>query len=216
MNRKGLLLIAIILLASLAFILSQQLTRENKAVEDKFYFGVSYGQPTVEDAKILIDKVKNYTNFFLVNSYDLTTNETALNQVCDYAAQAKLKFVVYFDFISRVAYPWHQTWLDNASTSWGSNFLGVHLSDEPGGKQIDTQKYFTKAADYTDAANHFVNNISSSNSMKDAKSKNITTFTSDYALYRWNILISLNKRPKILRRFEIGRASCRERVYVLV
>jgi hypothetical protein len=186
MNRKGLLLIAIILLASLAFILSQQLTRENKDVEDTFYFGVSYGQPTVKDAKILIDRVKNYTNFFLVNSYDLTTNETALNEVCYYAAEANLKFVVYFDFISRVAYPWHQTWLDNASTRWGDKFLGINLNDEPGGKQIDTQKYFTKAQDYANAANRFVNNISSSNSMKDAKSKNITTFTSDYALYWWD------------------------------
>ena len=188
MNRKGLLLIVIILLASLAFILSQQLTRENKEVEDKFYFGVSYGQPTVEDAKILIDKVKNYTNFFLVNSYDLATNETALNEVCDYAAQANLKFVVYFDFISRVAYPWHQTWLDNASARWGSNFLGVHLSDEPGGKQIDTQKYYSKAANYSDAANRFVKNISSTNSMADAKNKGIPLFTSDYALYWWDYL----------------------------
>lgn len=192
MNRKGLLLIAIILLASLAFILSQQLTHEDKAVEDTFYFGGSYGQPTVKDAKILIDKVKNYTNFLLVNSYDLTTNETALNEVCDYAAEANVKFVVYFDFISRIVYPWHQTWLDNASTRWGDKFLGVHLSDEPGGKQIDTQKYFTKAQDFTDAANRFVNNISSSSSMKDATSKNITTFTSDYALYWWDYLAGYN------------------------
>jgi hypothetical protein len=103
-----LLLIAVILFASLAFILSQRLTAENKSIEDKLYFGVSYGQPTAENAKILIDRVKNFTNFFLVNSYDLVTNETALNEVCDYAAQANLKFIVYFDFISRIAYPWHQ------------------------------------------------------------------------------------------------------------
>jgi len=188
MNRKGLLLIAIILLASLAFILSQQLTHEEKAADDIFYFGVSYGQPTVDGAKVLIDKVKNYTNFFLVASYDLTTNETALTEVCDYAAAANLKFMVYFDFISRIAYPWHQTWLDNARVRWDDKFLGVYLSDEPGGKQIDTQKYFTSASSYSDAANRFVSNISSSSSMMDAKSKNITTSTSDYALYRWDYL----------------------------
>jgi len=188
MNRKGLLLIAIILLASLAFILSQQLTREGKNAEDIFYFGISYGQPSVEDAKILIDKVKNYTNFFLVASFELTTNQTALTQVCDYAAEANLKFMIYFDFISWIAYPWHQAWLDIASVRWGDKFLGVYLSDEPGGKQIDTQKYFTSASNYSDAANRFVNNISSSNSMMDAKSKNLTTSTSDYALYRWDYL----------------------------
>jgi hypothetical protein len=189
MNRKGLFLIAIILLASLAFIFSQCITGEDNRVEDDLFFGVSYGgQASVEDAKILIDRVKNYTNFFLVNSYDLTTNETALNEVCNYAAQANLKFIVYFDFISRIAYPWHQTWLDTASARWGDNFLGIHLSDEPGGKQIDTQKYYTKAANYSDAANRFVNNISSTNSMVDAKNKSIPLFTSDYALYWWDYL----------------------------
>ena len=188
MNHKGLLLIAIILLASLAFILSQHLTNQNNAEEDTFLFGVTYGQPTVEDAKILIDRVKKFTNFFALSSYDLVTNETALNEVCDYAAKANLKFVVYFDFISRVIYPWHQTWLENASVRWGSNFLGVYLSDEPGGKQIDGQKYFSKADNYSDAANRYVSNISSTPSMTDAKNKSIPLFTSDYALYWWDYL----------------------------
>ena len=189
MKLKGLLLIAIITIASLALIYAQQqVTREENVIKDEFFFGVSFGGQTTQEAKILIDKVKNYTNLFLINSHDLTTNETALNEVCDYAAQADLKFIVYFDLISRVTYPWHQTWLETAQQHWGDKFLGVHLRDEPGGKQIDTQEPIKNASDYSDAANRFVNNITLSNSMMDAKSKGIPVFTSDYALYWWDYL----------------------------
>lgn len=189
MKLKGLLLIAIITIASLALIYAQQhITREENVIEDEFFFGVSFGQQTVQEAKNLIDKVKNYTNLFLINSYDLTTNETALNEVCDYTAQADLKFIVYFDLISRVAYPWHQTWLDTAKDRWGDKFLGIHLRDEPGGKQIDTQEPVKNASDYSDAVNRFINNITYSNSMIDTKSKGIPVFTSDYALYWWDYL----------------------------
>lgn len=188
MKFQGLLLTAIIILASLAFIYAQNIISEESAKEDAFFFGVSYGQETVQEAKSLIDEVKNYTNFFLINSYDLTTNETVLNEVCDYAAQSNLKFIVFFDFISRIAYPWHQTWLDNAKERWGDKFLGVHLRDEPGGKQIDTKEFFQNASDYSDAANRFLTNIASYNSTIDAKSKGIPIFTSDYALYWFDYL----------------------------
>ncbi len=185
---KGLLLIAVIIVAILAFIYAQSSSWEAGVEADELYFGVSFGGQTPQEAKILIDKVKNYTNFFIVGSYDLSTNETALNEVCDYAVQANLKFIVYFDFISRIAYPWHQTWLDNAKERWGDKFLGVYLRDEPGGNQIDGQDPVKNATDYSDAANRFVNNITFSNSMLDAKNKSIVTFTSDYALYWWDYL----------------------------
>ena len=188
MKRKGLLLIAIIIVASLAFIYVQSTSWEASVEKDEFYFGVSFGGQTIQEAKSIIDKVKNYTNFFVIGSYDLSINETALNEVCDYAAQANLKFIVYFDFISRVAYPWHQTWLDTAKERWGYKFLGIYLRDEPGGNQIDGQEPVKNALDYSDAANRFVNNITLSNSMIDAKNKSIPTFTSDYALYWWDYL----------------------------
>ncbi|MGD6852387.1 MAG: hypothetical protein ACQCN6_10050 [Candidatus Bathyarchaeia archaeon] len=185
----GLVLATIVILASAALIYSQQSsTKENSTSKDTFYFGVSFGGDTPQEAKTLIDRVKNYTNFILINSYPLMTNETALNEVCDYAFQANLKFVVYFQFISRIAHPWHQLWLDTAEQRWGDMFLGVHFMDEPGGKQIDTREPVTNASSYGDAANQFIYNISASNSMIDAKNKSISTFTSDYALYWWDYL----------------------------
>lgn len=72
------------------------------------FFGVSFGLETVEDAKLLVDKVKDYTNLFVIASWALSINETALNEVCDHVVQADLKFMVYFDLVSRVTYPWHQ------------------------------------------------------------------------------------------------------------
>ncbi len=66
--------------------------------------------------------------------------------------------------------------------------MGIYLRDEPGGKQIDTQEPIKNATDYGDAARLFVENITFSNSMIDAKSKGIATFTSDYALYWWDYL----------------------------
>lgn len=162
---------------------------------DEVFFGVSFGLNTTKEAITLIDKVKDYTNLFVVNSWSISTNETALNEVCDYAAKANLSFIVFFSFISRKTYPWHQTWLDNAWKKWGDKFLGVYLFDEPGGKQIDMGgwneemvKVFMNASSYGDAAALFVSTISSINSTRDLKVRGIPMFTSDYALYWFDYL----------------------------
>jgi hypothetical protein len=195
MKLSALLLLSILIISvSLPIIYIYYRTRD-ATVKDEFFFGVSYGQNTAAEAKLLIDKVKSYTNMFLVNSWNITTNETALNEVCDYAAKADLNFMVFFSFVSRVIYPWHQTWLDTAKERWGDKFLGVYLFDEPGGKQIDTGGWneeivqvFENASDYSDAANLFVNSISLINSTIDVKERGIPMFTSDYALYWFDYL----------------------------
>jgi hypothetical protein len=158
----------------------------NKTDPDEFYFGVSFGSEHAEEAFPLIDKVRDYTNIFLINSWNVTTNETALNMVCDYASSSGLKFIIYFDFISRVVYPWHQQWLDTAKQRWGDNFVGVHLRDEPGGKQIEGLDMLTNASSYEDAAAKYVNAIASYNSTLDAKKRGIQLFTSDFLLYWWD------------------------------
>ena len=159
-----------------------------------FYFGISYGGISAEQAKPLIDKVKDYANVFIIDSWDITTNETALNEVCNYCVDANLNFIVYFQFISRIIYPWHQTWLDTAKQHWGNYFLGVYLQDELGGRQIDGNltgnpleksivKTVSNATSYSDAANKFVSTIELANSTVDAKSRGIPMFIGDYALH---------------------------------
>ena len=161
---------------------------ETNPSNEDFFFGVSFGGNTTSEAKLLIDKVKGYTNLFVINSWDVTINKTALNEICEYAVNAEMHFMVFFDFISHSTYPWHLTWLDTATERWGSKFLGIYLYDEPGGRLIDEgqwrgEKIFENVSDYSDAANQVVTKISSGRSMQDLKNRSISAFTSDYALY---------------------------------
>jgi hypothetical protein len=191
--KRAVVLLLVITLVSVGLAYAAVYYSQEASSKDEFFFGVSFGQQTVEEAKAMIDKVKNYTNLFLINNWDIVAQETneTLDEVCDYAAEAGLKFIVFFDLISRVAYPWHRDWLDGAKTRWGDSFLGVHLRDELGGKQIDdapNNKSVAEAADYSDAANHFISNITSSYSTTDVKSRDIPMFISDYALYWFDYL----------------------------
>ncbi|MCS7125217.1 MAG: hypothetical protein NZ932_07395, partial [Candidatus Bathyarchaeota archaeon] len=111
--------------------------------------------------------------------------------VCEYAVNAKLHFIVYFSFISQVAYPWHRQWLENATKRFGEHFLGVYYYDEPGGKQIDKGTWRDPRPElhnYSEAANWFVSSVGSSESMRIIKGMNLTVFTADYALYWFDYL----------------------------
>jgi hypothetical protein len=168
---------------------------KNEVSEEDFLFGVSFGGNTTSQAKQLIDKVKGYTNLIVINSWETSINETALNEVCEYAVDANLKFMVFFDYLSHIGYPWHLTWLDTAKERWDEEFLGVYLYDEPGGRQIDSgdweggdNDYIERVSDYSEAAEFFVTDISSTWGMQDLKNRNVTAFTSDYALYWFDYL----------------------------
>ncbi len=100
-----------------------------------FYVGVTYGGNSTTEAEQLIDRVKNYTNLFVVQSGPLMDNGPALNQVCDYAVKSGLNIIVSFaNGISRINVP---SFLDDAHARWGSHFLGLYYNDEPGGKMLD-------------------------------------------------------------------------------
>ncbi len=188
----SLLLVALLFSAVCLPVAYVHVQMENQDSKQNFFFGVTYGLNSTSEAKLLIDKVKEYTNLFIVDSWDISTNETALNEICQYAMDSKMNVMVYFDFISYVGYPWLHAWLDNAKERWGTSFLGIYLYDEPGGKQIDTGQWrsgpsakeaFENVTDYSDAANRFVTNIPSSLSTQNVKNSSLPIFTSDYALY---------------------------------
>jgi hypothetical protein len=172
---------------------------ENAASDENFFFGVTYGSNSTWEAKMLIDKVKDYTNLFIVDSWDISQNETALNEICQYAVDAGMSVIVYFDYVFYNVEPWLwlHTWLSTAKEKWGDNFLGIYLYDEPGGNQIDTNQWrsgpsamkaMENASDYSDAANRFVTDIPSTMSWQNVKSMNLPIFTSDYALYWFDYL----------------------------
>jgi len=180
------LLVLTIIISVFSFI---QPNQNSVSQSNGVFFGVTYGANTTSEAKLLIDKVKDYTNLFIVDSYPISTNESNLNEVCDYAVNRGLNIIVYFSFISHVIYPWQITWVDNAKEKWGDKFLGIYLYDEPGGKQIDLGAWnnetanFANVTTYDQAADTFTTSLGNSQSMRDLKAKGIPAFTSDYALY---------------------------------
>ena len=129
---------------------------------EEFFFGVTFGGNTTSEAKLLIDKVKGYTNLFVVDNWDIAMNETALTEICEYAVDAKLNIMVYFSFIfinstsstdalfrDAGVIPFHIPWLNTTRERWGNKFLGVYLYDELGGKQIDKGYYTGNATTRT-------------------------------------------------------------------
>ena len=195
-----LLLIALLVLAALLPIVYVYEQESGKGGSSRdFFFGVMAGSNSTVEEKLLIDKVKDYTNLFILASWDISINETALNEVCDYAVDAGLNIIVYFDFLPFATYQWLPGWLETTKERWGDNFLGIYLYDEPGGNQIDSNQWqpglsarlaMENASDYSDAAHRFVTSIPNSFSWQNLKSLNVDLpiVTSDYALYWFDYL----------------------------
>ena len=106
----------------------------------EFYVGITYCGNITAEAKVLIDKVKGYTNLFVLQSGTLQYNESAINEIGDYAVNAGMHYLVYFGTDK----PWTmKRWVDSYDGHWDSSFLGIYFGDEPGGKMLDAQRYFT-------------------------------------------------------------------------
>jgi hypothetical protein len=183
MKRFGLFIIVVLTVSAVALPLAyfSNENRETIVKEGEFFFGVTYGQNTVEEAKLLIDRVQSYTNVFVVDSFDISNNKTALDSVCTYAAEKNLHFIVYF--FSLYASDWQREWVITARQTWSDKFLGVYLRDEPGGRQIELAEIVPNASSYSDAAEKYIQAVSSSWSMLFLKDEAIPVVTSDFALY---------------------------------
>jgi hypothetical protein len=183
MKRLVLLLIAVLVTSFVILPLAyfSSFNQEAKHKDDSLFFGVTYGQDTVEGAELLIDKVHNYTNVFVVNSFNISNNKTALDEVCSYAVKKNLHFLVYF--FSLYASDWERDWVITANQTWGDKFLGVYLRDEPGGRQIESNESVKIASSYSEAAQFYIQNVSSYWSNSFLNDQKIPLVTSDFALY---------------------------------
>ncbi|MGD2066827.1 MAG: hypothetical protein PVI43_06640, partial [Candidatus Bathyarchaeota archaeon] len=107
--------------------------------EDSFYVGVTYCGESPEEAKQLIDKVKDYTNLFVLQSGSLQYYPDNITAIGDYAVTSGMHYMVYFGTESS----WlMRTWRDTYSGQWDDKFLGVYFGDELGGKMLDGDMYF--------------------------------------------------------------------------
>ena len=151
----------------------------------EFFVGVEFAySDNVGDLKSLVDKVKNYTNLFVIGSIEISFNQTALNEACDYVVDSGLHLIVFFTDSDNEMYTYDIfDWMVEAKQKYGDKFLGVYRYDEPGGNQLDQgpsmlieneTNYTTMAANYTNALNLLVNYY------MDYIDK---VFTADYGLY---------------------------------
>lgn len=211
-QRNAALAIAIVglLALSLFFSVENFLLPKNQAGGlSEFYVGVECGYNNVTLCKALIDKVKNYTNLFIIGSTDIVKNASLLNDMCDYAYHAGMHFSVYFSPIQNYTdlgenttvsvmlpngtitqlqsyqSPLPMAWLKNATSKYGDRFLGAYVFDEPGGNQLDggVQKVngTISEQDLQSMANAFVGNVSAK--IQPYVNSGVMTFTADYGLY---------------------------------
>lgn len=133
----SLVVIAVVVLSSFTAVEVYLSFSTHVAANKSFYVGVTFGGDSVTDAEQLIDRVKSYTNVFVLASGTLMQNVAATQQIGDYATNAGLNIILYYgksgDPNTCVSL------LNIAKTRWGSHFLGLYYQDEPGGNMLDSQ-----------------------------------------------------------------------------
>jgi hypothetical protein len=143
------LLIAIVAIAAFAMVQLNSNAGQSQAKADPgVYVGVAFGGNTTEQAKFLIDKVKDYTNLFILASgrNPISADQAKVEEVCNYAVSNGLSVIVNVGVkdagnSSAWGWFWNQSSLDSIkqrwTEMWGNKFLGIYYNDEPGGVQLD-------------------------------------------------------------------------------
>ena len=183
---KCALVVVLIAILIAAFLVSIVLQREKG---NDVFVGVEVGYDNFEDFARFVDEVEDYVNLIVIGSLNITTNASRLTTVCDYLYSKGLYFMPFMFITQHVDYA---DFFIMAKERWGEKFLGVYLSDEPGGRQFDTldHRIVAKADNYGDAASKYVRNLGFMIDYfwKQFGEPNVKRFTSDYALYWFDYL----------------------------
>ena len=162
----------------------------------EFYFGVEYAvdDHSVEDCKALVDRTKEFTNMFVVDSFGITSDVIKLNEVCDYVYDAGLDFLVFFispigdEMMFRYNF-WPHLWISDAVDRYGDQFLGAYAMDEPGGSQLDIGNFRMMNPEDIESASQatslYVENLDAHVEYytQITDYEDITVLTADYGLY---------------------------------
>lgn len=190
MSRKAVALGIILITVLTVSIIATIEWLANVHSDPEFFVGVEFAydenagnlESLVYDLKALVDKVKDYTNLFVIGSLEITFNQTALNKACDYVVNSGLHLIVFFTDSEMYDYRIFN-WMVEAKQKYGDKFLGVYRYDEPGGNQLDqgSEVLIKSGANYSDVAANYTNvlNIILDYYM-DYTDK---VFTADYGLY---------------------------------
>ena len=153
-----------------------------------FFVGVEFAYSgNVGDLKVLVDKVKDYTNLFVIGSIEVTFNQTALDEACDYVVGSGLNLIVFFTDSEMYNYTIFD-WMLDAEQKYGDMFLGVYRYDEPGGNQLDqgaslllNRTDVATYGTYANASSYYVSSLSII--INHYRSISKAVFTADYGLY---------------------------------
>jgi hypothetical protein len=196
--------VCLLLIVSTAFFVVSVHENDSKETAD-CYVGVTFCGNTTAEAKLLIDRVEGYTNLFVLQSGPVSENETATNEICDYAVDAGLDIVVYFGDLDPATLRrqeealgkdvfWRVSWLRMAKQRWGNKFLGVYYYDEPGGNWLDYARWddfveLLPETTYDGVAEAYTRLFKRDGGYKELRANSLTIFTSDYLLYWFDYLM---------------------------
>jgi hypothetical protein len=140
MNRVhafAIVLIVVLVVASAAALIAY--TQSSNIKTPSVYVGVAFGGTTIDQAELLIDRVRSYTNLFILNAgrNSLSTNQTAVTDICDYATSHGLSIIINLGVKTRETPAWQLGFVNSAKINYGDKFLGVYYDDEPMGIPFD-------------------------------------------------------------------------------
>ena len=148
-------LIAILIAATISLLVSSSAPFNQQ--KDQVYLGVAFGGTTVQQAKLLIDRVKDYTNLFVLASglNPISANQTAVEEICDYATNAGLNIIVNLGTRTPKDWDWKIEFYSTAKERYGDKFIAAYYDDEPGGIPLDWdwKTYFTQNGPLFSGAN---------------------------------------------------------------
>ncbi len=196
MKRSTLLFcfILITIIVSPLFLVALNVGIDEQDSDPQFFVGVEYAidNHSVEGCKALVDRVKNFTNVFVVDSVGIAFDINNLNEVCDYVYDAGLYFYVFFispiNGTLQLRYNYYpHIWIADAKEKYGDKFLGVYAMDEPGGNQLDAGSFqlVKEAENQTEAAEIYLKwlEFHTRYYLYARECEDITVLTSDYGLY---------------------------------
>ena len=195
--------VCLLLIAGTAFFVSS--FHENRNVKADCYVGVTFCGNTAAEAELLIDRVKGYTNLFVLQSGPVSENETATNEICDYATEGGLDIIVFFGDLDPATLArqeealgktvvWRVSWLSTAKQRWGDKLLGVYYYDEPGGNWLDYASWdsfveLLPETTHEGVAEAYTSLFRRDGGYKELRANSLPIFTSDYALYWFDYLM---------------------------
>ena len=201
----SLILIVILLIATVSLLVSY--TQSSNEQKDPVYVGIAFGGNTTDQAKLLIDKTKTYTNLFILDSgiNPISKNQTAVQEICDYATNAGLNIIINLGSFNRENWAWQIQFYNASKERYGAKFLGAYYDDEPGGIPLDwnwTKQFAENNLSFGSGVNLFPDLTSIQNKLQLANTTGIPPQNYTLEAQWFNQLLERNRGHNDLKKIQ--------------